>query len=694
MVRAAKVDGTTVPRSRPHLNQIMVGLVLLAMGTLIVYMYRIIDDLHKEQQDLRGQLTAMAKDKWPHLLVHPGSEKFLDSKGEPQRFAKTVGSKEDRLRRPVEHRVEEVHPGHMAAFEVPIGAEEEKRRLAGFFTTGTAAGVGCFEVADSATTTYTVSSATACNSNACPDCFITPATVSQDMTITIAACSTAQWIRSTTRTGAWEYKFINTHATYTMSITDNSGSGITYKVPPQSHVTGWCTASLGTNDRLYFPSTTLPTLSVDSGLTLSAGAFDASASSGAFSTSSGTNTLNGNTVINGAGTFSTGTGNVGLNGNVLIADSMTFTVGSAGSGGAAAFYGTVAIGASGVAGQGRTLTLTGDLTQQDPTSSTAAFTTGSGAVGINGDVTIAANKHLTMTNTGTGAFTTGTGAITLNGATTITGSNTFTTGLGNVELKGATTVADSTAFTVGSAGAGGTTTLYGAVVVGDSTGAAAVTVNGNIAQADVGATQTTFTTGTGAVSLNGDVAVASGKNLHMASGGAGTFQTGTGTATIYGNLQISGSKTFTTGTGAVSLQGTTNVADGVAFSVGSNNNGGLAQFFGQVIIGSGTANGASTQLDLYGDFVGHDDLDGTAKTFATATGTSTFNGDVAIAFNKDLTMSNTGTGTFTTGTGAIALNGDVTIAAGKTLTVTDYTNAIQCNLASTAPGDTFCKASR
>jgi hypothetical protein len=30
-------------------------------------------------------------------------------------------------------------------------------------------------------------------------------------------------------TQIWEYKFINTHATYTMSITDNSGIGITYK---------------------------------------------------------------------------------------------------------------------------------------------------------------------------------------------------------------------------------------------------------------------------------------------------------------------------------------------------------------------------------------------------------------------------------------------------------------------------------
>eukprot|EP00435_Cladocopium_sp_Y103_P032614 s5014_g8.t1 len=61
-----------------------------------------------------------------------------------------------------------------------------------------------------------------------------------------------------------------------------------HRVPPQSHITAWCSASSGTNDRLRFPSTTVPTLSVDSGLTLSAGAFDASASTGNFDTSSGT----------------------------------------------------------------------------------------------------------------------------------------------------------------------------------------------------------------------------------------------------------------------------------------------------------------------------------------------------------------------------------------------------------------------
>ena len=67
------------------------------------------------------------------------------------------------------------------------------------------------------------------------------------------ACSSAKWIRSASRSGAgrlgdqlrethksaggaeacwlqvWQYTFINLHGTYTVSVTDNSGSGITYK---------------------------------------------------------------------------------------------------------------------------------------------------------------------------------------------------------------------------------------------------------------------------------------------------------------------------------------------------------------------------------------------------------------------------------------------------------------------------------
>ncbi len=48
-------------------------------------------------------------------------------------------------------------------------------------------------------------------------------------------------------------------------------------------------------------------------------AYDLSASTGAFSTSQGTNTLNGNVVISGSKTFATGTGAVGINGDVTIA---------------------------------------------------------------------------------------------------------------------------------------------------------------------------------------------------------------------------------------------------------------------------------------------------------------------------------------------------------------------------------------
>jgi len=676
-------DGPThsVPRSRAPVNQMMVGVVLLSMGVLIVYMYRIIDDLHREQQDLRGQLMQLAKD-----TAHAGSEKFL-RKDEPGDFFAHSGAQA--RRRP---HVEEIFPGHMAAFE----DAEEKRRLAGFMTTGTSAGVGCFEISDAATVSIDVSSTSACNSNVCPDCFITPATVSQDITLTIQACSSAQWIRSTSRSGVWVYTFINTHATQTVSVADNSGAGITYKVPAQSYVTAYCAASLGTGNRLNFPSTTLPTLSVDSGLTLSAGDFDASASTGAFKTSSGAVTVNGDTTISGAKTFTTGTGNVGLNGATTVADSTTFTVGSAGAGGTTTLYGNTVVGDTG-SGNGASITLNGNFAQADVTGSTSTFSTGTATVSLNGHVEVANNKNLHMTNTGSGTFQTGTGTVTLNGATTVSSANTFTTGTGAVTLNGNTAIADSMTFTVGSAGAGGASTLYGNLVVGStaSGGGATTTVNGNFAQGDVtGASVSTFSTGTGAISLNGDVEVATGKNLHMVATSSGTFQSGTGTVTFNGNTQLSGSTTFTTGTGQINLNGATQVADSTPFSVGSISAGGTTQLFGAVIVGSGSANGASTSLDVYGDVTFHDDQDGTAKTFASATGAVTFNGDIGVAAAKNLIMANTGTGQFQTGTGTVTLSGDTTVSSGKTLTVATYTNVIQCSHASGETGSTYCRASR
>ncbi|CAE7215742.1 unnamed protein product [Symbiodinium natans] len=703
MVRAVKTDGQTltVPRSRPTLNQIMVGIVLITMGVLIMYMYRVIDDLHREQQDLRGRLNQLSDNGsygMPNLLVSQGSEKFLEARsGSSQGLNDIIEAARasNQERRYVKHKVEEVYPGHMAAFEVTAD-EEEKRRLAGFFTVGTTAGVGCYQLTNQLTETYDVSSATACNGNICPDCFITPGTVSQDITLTIQACSSAKWIRSASRSGVWQYTFINAHNTYTVSVTDNSGSATTYKVPPGTHVTAYCTASgVGSvTNKLSFTSTTLPTLSVDNGLTLSSGAFDASGSTGNFATSSGTVTLYGNTVINGAKTFATGSGTVDLNGQVQIADSQSVTVGSAGAGGAVTIYGNVIIGDTGT-GNGRSLTVNGNFAQSDVTGATSTFATGSDTISLNGHVTVATGKHLTMTATGAGQFTTGTGAVNLNGATTVTGSNTFTSGLGAVSLKGAVTVDASTAFTVGTAGSGGTTTLYGDVIIGNSAGAASCTVNGNIVQADVGATATTITSGTGAINLNGDVTVASNKNLHMTATGSGSFQTGTGSVTFNGNTQVAGGSTFSTGgTDQVTFNGPVQIADSQPFSVGSAGNGGVVQLFGATTVGSTAVNGASSSLTVYGDVTFNNDQDGTLKTFATAGGQITLNGDVGVAAAKNFIMANTGTGQFQSGTGTVKLYGDTSVETGKTFTVVDYTNVINCNHAAADAGSTFCKASR
>ncbi len=94
-----------------------------------------------------------------------------------------------------------------------------------------------------------------------------------------------------------------------------------------------------------------------------------------------------------------------------------------------------------------------------------------------------------------GTFSTGSGAVTLNGATTISGSNTFSSGTGAVTLNGATTISGSNTFATGT----GTVTLNGAT-----------TVSGANA----------FTSGTGAVTLNGSTTIVNGKTLTVGTGTA------------------------------------------------------------------------------------------------------------------------------------------------------------------------------
>mmetsp|Transcript_96826 Transcript_96826/g.172285 ORF Transcript_96826/g.172285 Transcript_96826/m.172285 type:complete len:722 (-) Transcript_96826:130-2295(-) len=709
-IRPADAPTSSVGKSRPPLTQMMAGVVLFSMGLLIIYMYQVIDGLHREQEDMRLQLNALANGRYhvpdapPHLIVPPRAQ-FLDSRGGSaaalHRLAEEASAKatEDRtLQGKGSLLEEEVYPGSHAVFHEEEDPEAaKKRRLMGMYTTGTSAGVGCFELSDAAANNIDVSSATGCNSNICPDCFVTPATVSQAVTLTVTACSSAKWLRGNSRTGVWLYTFINSHATEVLTITDNSGTGkTTYNVPGGSYVTAYCASTLGTSNRLYFPSTQMPTLTVDDALTLSAGNFNAGSSSGTFTTSSGTNTLSGNVAIAGTKTFATGTGAVTLAGATTVSDSTAFTVGSAGSGGTTTLYGNVVVGDTG-SGNGASITHNGNFLQQDVTGAAATFTTGTSGITLNGHTTIASGKNLELTSSGAGQLTTGTGAITLNGAVTISGSNSLTTGTGAIALNGDTAVAASKTLTVGTAGSGGATTLYGNTVIGATAagGAATLTVNGNMAQGDVtGDAVSTLSTGGGAVSLNGDVTVAQHKNLYMVQTGTGAFRTGTGAISLNGNTEVTGSNTFTSGTGAVTLQGSVALADNVPFTVGSVGNGGGAQFFGTVIIGGSSGTGMSTSLTVHGDVAFNNDNDGTPKTFSTGTGAIALNGDVSIAANKDLLMANSGNGQFRTGTGNVNLNGDVTVESSKSLTIAQYTNQIVCTHSSSEVANTYCMASR
>ena len=65
---------------------------------------------------------------------------------------------------------------------------------------------------------------------------------------------------------------------------------------------------------------------------------------------------------------------------------------------------------------------------------------------------------MTFSQVGAGTFSTGTGAVSLNGATTVTGTNAFTTGTGAVTLNGNITTASGVTFSQVGAGTFGTGT--------------------------------------------------------------------------------------------------------------------------------------------------------------------------------------------------------------------------------------------
>ena len=184
---------------------------------------------------------------------------------------------------------------------------------------------------------------------------------------------------------------------------------------------------------------------------------------------------------------------------------------------------------SGDANVGGALDVTGNLTYTagtgtfDQSASSGTFDTGTGAVRLNGDVTIASGKSFTVLGTGTvslggsltvtGTLTT-TGNIVNNGAYQQNGSGTFSTGTGVVTLNGDTTIASGKTFTVAGTGLStfgggvnvtGATTLSGGLTIaaGTTLNNAGSTLYTSMAIPDT-ATNTTFGNGmTAAATVNG-----------------------------------------------------------------------------------------------------------------------------------------------------------------------------------------------
>lgn len=583
--------------------------------------------------------------------------------------------------------------------------ESNAQRRLGLFSVGTSQGSGCFLLTNQATTTLDLATA-ACNSKNCPSCFITPTSISQEMTVTISRAATARWpagTGTTARQGVWSYTFINRDATYNLLVSDGYN---TQKVLPRSHGVAY-TDQASASNRLYWQSGYLSTLTVGSGLTVEAG----------------------NILFSGTGTFQTPSGAHTINGAVNIANNKALTVGSAGSGGAVSIYGDVTIGQSS-SGQGATTTIYGPFRQYDATGLTTTFITGTGQISLRGDVQISPGKDLTVgyfssTSTIKMYGNLAVGDSQASGSVSVIGDfsqtdygqqlSSFSTGSGNVNLNGHTTIADSTSLTVGGS-SGSPMYLYGNVYIGNSStgNSPKLHLYGDFEQYDQDdGTKTNFTTGTGYGAINSDDILLKGRthiDNHLSVGTEyfpmdayfyGHVNVGSSSASAASNLQVNGNiiqndhggvgSSLTTGTGALtlaatalSISGDVTIAAGKTLTVGSAGSGGAVRLYGATTIGD-SANGAGSSLTLHGAMSQQDTKDGggsaVVSAFTTGTGTVSLKGNVAIGSGKTLTVGASGASSATT------IYGDVTIGntgSGGDKTLTLYGSYAQSKAYTTA----------
>ena len=283
-------------------------------------------------------------------------------------------------------------------------------------------------------------------------------------------------------------------------------------------------------------------------------------------------------------------------------------------------------------------------------SSFAGSLTVAGDSTLNGNVTIAADKDLTVTGGVDTAISLSGNTVAISG-TAVTGTPITVTGNTSIGVDGGT----QTLTLLGT----GKTTLGGALeVAGTTLLKSKLTVNtdidsefkGNISQTGA----YTFSTGTGAVSLNGNVTIAADKlstfNGGITQSGTNTFSTGTGAVSLNGNVTIAANKDLTVTGGvdtAISLSGNTVAISGTAVAgtpitvTGNTSITGTTSLIGNTSIGAADETGTQT-LTLLG--TGATTLGGAL----TVTGITNLNNTVNVKNGQTVNIGTTGLDTTTT----------------------------------------------
>ncbi|WP_028467231.1 DUF4347 domain-containing protein [Nisaea denitrificans] len=298
-------------------------------------------------------------------------------------------------------------------------------------------------------------------------------------------------------------------------------------------------------------------------------------------------------------------------------------------------------------------TTSGAYTSNIEVEDTATIDTGANNVSISGNVTDDGTNVLAKTGTGT---------LTLSGTNSASGSMTLNQGTLSVAADGNLS-AGTVTINGGTLAVTGATTIDNAIALGASNGTvnvgANVTMSGVVSGAGnltkTGASTLTLSgtntySGTTTVS-GGTLSVSTDSNLgtgNVALSGGGLTVTG---ATTIDN-DISGTSGLTkSGTGTVTLSGTN------TYSGGTTVNGGTLQVSGGNALADAGAVTVSSGATL--------DLNGTSETIGSLTGSGTLNiGTGTLTLTDSASTNFSGT---ISGTGTIAGGGTYTVASGATL---------------------------